>query len=86
MNPETNGGTTYSILIRERLDDGWSDWFEGMSLTCLDDGTLLTGNLPDQAALHGMLGRVQRLGLHLVSISEQDKDKFRSSDRNPFES
>jgi hypothetical protein len=28
--------------------------------------TLLTGDLLDQAALHGALGRVERLGLELI--------------------
>jgi hypothetical protein len=30
--------------------------------------TLLTGPVPDQAALHGLLARVRDLGLVLISI------------------
>ena len=46
----------YEIMIGGHLDPCWSDWFAAMKLTHLEgDGTLLSGHLPDQAALHGLL-------------------------------
>lgn len=60
----------YEIKIRGRLDQRWSDWFAGMKLTHLEgDETLLSGPLPDQGALHGLLERMRDLNLTLVSVT-----------------
>ena len=60
----------YEIRIKGHLDDRWADWFEGLTITLEEDGnTLLTGQIIDQAALHGLLKKVRDLCLPLVSVS-----------------
>jgi hypothetical protein len=44
-----------------------------MSLTHESDGTtILTGPVVDQAALHGLLGKVRDLGLPWIAVTEVD--------------
>lgn len=60
----------YEIRIEGYLDAGWSEWLAGLTLTHLEGGvTLLTGSLPDQAALHGLLERIRDLNLTLISMT-----------------
>jgi hypothetical protein len=60
----------YEIRLKGHLDDRWADWFEGLTLTALDNGeTLLTGPVIDQAALHAVLRKVRDLGMPLLSVT-----------------
>ena len=60
----------YEIRIKGHLDQRWSDWFAGLRLTHLEENeTLLSGPLPDQAALHGLLERIRDLNLTLISVT-----------------
>jgi hypothetical protein len=60
----------YEIKVRGHLDPHWSDWFAGLKVTHLEgDETLLSGPLPDQAALHGLLERIRDLNLTLISFT-----------------
>ena len=59
----------YEIRIGGYLDAQWQDWFDGMSVRLDADGTtLLSGPVPDQPALYGLLRKVRDLGLLLVSV------------------
>jgi hypothetical protein len=47
----------------------WSAVFTGLAVEPEPDGTtVVSGELPDQAALHGMLAAIRDLGLTLVSV------------------
>jgi hypothetical protein len=66
-------GTLYHIKVKGNLDPKWADWFEGFILESHGDGeTLLTGKMPDQAALHGMLSKINNLGLRLILVLQVD--------------
>jgi hypothetical protein len=59
----------YPITIQGHLTPDWAAVFDGMQVICLPDGnTLITGNMPDQAALYGLLMRLRDLDLTLISI------------------
>jgi hypothetical protein len=65
----TTGADYYEIRVRGLLDDHWSGWFEGLTLSSLANGeTLIAGPIQDQAALHGILAKIRDLGLHLLSV------------------
>jgi len=64
----------YQIRVRGQLDPRWSDWLEEFVITSSGEDSLLTGSVPDQAALHGVLGRIRDLGLTLVSIQPLEKE------------
>jgi len=60
----------YRIRVAGHLDQHWSAWFGDLAMTAEADGTTtLTGVLPDQAALHGLLARVRDLGVPLISVA-----------------
>jgi hypothetical protein len=64
------------IKIKGHLDDQWTDWFGGMTITLEENGDiLLTGPVVDQAALYGLLRRVRDLGMPLVSVNRVDNGK-----------
>ena len=72
INSESDPGQplVYQIRIKGHLGREWTDWFEGLTITALDNGeTLLTGPLIDQAALHGLLRKVRDLGVPLLSVN-----------------
>lgn len=78
--PESNQPLVYEIRIRGQLDDKWTDWFEGLTVTLPENGdTLLTGPVADQAALHGLLKKVRDLGMPLVSVIRIDGSRADSS-------
>ena len=70
--------TTYEIRVAGHLDDHWSGMLGDLTLRLHDDGsTVLTGQLADQAELHGVLARVRDLGVPLLSLrmSEDAPDR-----------
>jgi len=60
--------TFYEIQVKGYLDARWNEMFDGMSIAWQDNVTTISGMVPDQAALHGLLARVRDYGLVLISI------------------
>lgn len=67
--------TRYEIRIRGHLDRRWCDRLDGLSVEHAANGeTRLTGPLPDQAALHGVLKQLRDLGVPLLSIETTEEE------------
>ena len=59
----------YHIKVEGHLDDTLASWFDGLTVSNLEDGNaILSGELADQAALQGVLNRIGNLGLNLLSV------------------
>jgi len=59
----------YRIRVQGRLGPEWSAWFGGLSLGWQEpDQTVLSGQVMDQAALHGLLNTIRDLGLPLLEV------------------
>jgi hypothetical protein len=59
----------YRIVVTGRLTSRFGSAFEGFELEPRPGETALTGEIVDQAQLHGMLGRLRDLGIELVSVN-----------------
>jgi hypothetical protein len=81
-----SGGGIYEIYVKGHLDDSWSDWLEGLEVKLLDNGEMiLFGHIGDQAALMGILNKLYRLNLTLLSMSEVNQmNRFQSSKSGDF--
>ena len=63
----------YEIRVKGHLDERWSGWFDGLAIANVEDGdAILSGEIVDQSALHGVLNKVRDLGLPLVAVSRAE--------------
>ena len=66
----------YQIKLKGHLNESWADWFDGLTFTHESDGTTtLSGEIIDQAALHGLLKKIRDLGLPLLSVNQIETDQ-----------
>ena len=78
-----------SITVKGHLHERWTDWFDGLAVTNLENGeAILAGLMTDQAALHGVLSKVRDLALPLTAVHCGDgcsscKDHASTSDVAP---
>ena len=62
-----------SIRIKGHLDQSWREWLENLQIAHEEDGTShLAGTLSDQAALYGVLHKLDRLSLTLLSLERSE--------------
>jgi hypothetical protein len=70
----------YQIKVQGKLDDCWSEWFSGLTITVEGESppvTTLTGDI-DQAALRGILTKIWDLNLALVSVNPVESNQGKS--------
>ena len=68
---QPQGAGRYDIRLQGHLAGRWAARLGGMTLTQDGDGTtLVSGDIIDQAALHGLLNQVRDLGLPLLSVTK----------------
>jgi hypothetical protein len=60
----------YEIRVKDHLETYWFEWFEGWSVTNLENGEVLLKSLSvDQSKLHGTLNKIRDLNLTLLSVT-----------------
>jgi hypothetical protein len=67
-------GTRYRIVVRGELSDRYAVAFEGMQMETRDGKTILTGEVLNQQHLHGILDRINGLGLKLLSVQDLSEE------------
>lgn len=66
----------YEIRFSGHLDSTRAQTFNGLEMIQDPSGeTVLTGEIVDQAALHGVLSRIRDLGLPLLSVNRLSQDQ-----------
>jgi hypothetical protein len=65
----------YEIRVKGHLDQRWSTWLDGLSMSHEANGeTVLCGPVEDQAALHSLLIKVHTLNLTLLEVKLIEAD------------
>jgi len=63
--------TKYQIRLKGTLDSSWSEWFDGFTISIQGIETILVGVVCDQSALHGILAKINDLGLSIISVESR---------------
>ena len=59
----------YTIRVKDHLEPFWQTRFDNLTIAHEQDGTtMLSGLIPDQAALYGILVKMRDLGLTLLAL------------------
>jgi hypothetical protein len=70
----------YLLRIQGTIDSTWSDWFGGFTITPHNGESVLEGEVRDQAALHGILAKINDLGLCIISVEKRKPCKKENQD------
>jgi hypothetical protein len=60
------------IKVSGHLDKQWKEWFDNLEIKYEGENTVLTGEIADQAALHGLIIKIRDLNLKLISIDSEN--------------
>lgn len=66
-------GDRYEIRIKGHLALRWATWLDSELSQVGDGTTLVRAQVPDQAALHGLLNKLRDLSLPLISVTQVDR-------------
>jgi hypothetical protein len=64
----------YQIKVGGKLDQSWSAWFDNMNIAFEKGKTVISGEVADQSALHGLLTKIRDLGLTLIDVTRIEPD------------
>lgn len=72
-HPHAQSPQYYQIIVEGKIPESWSDWLGGVQLVSQKEDnemiiTTLSGPIPDQAALRGLLNRLWDLNLVLRAV------------------
>jgi hypothetical protein len=70
MKSGARGAATYRLVVRGELADRFAYLFNGMQMERVEGTTVFTGEVIDQAQLHGFIERIEELGLELLSVEQ----------------
>jgi hypothetical protein len=65
----------YEIRVRGRVSEATLQALEGMDADLAPAETVFHGPVTDQAGLHGLLDRIQSLGLELIEVRRLPADR-----------
>jgi hypothetical protein len=72
----------YDIRVAGQIDTQWSAWLDGLTITHPYAGeALISGEIVDQAALHGALNRIRNLNLVILSITMINSERVQPDHR-----
>jgi hypothetical protein len=81
INRPDSKSPIYLITVQGKLDDSWQIWFAGFSFSSEPAAqgqtlTTLTGEIPDQAALRGLLNKLWDLNLSLWAVRRAEAESW----------
>jgi hypothetical protein len=74
----SKGSRQYLIVVQGLLSEEWFEWLGDVSLGSINqlhspNQTTILSEIPDQAALRGLLNKIWDLNLTLISVYRQEK-------------
>jgi hypothetical protein len=75
----TRKSKSYRIVVRTEIGERFAAAFDGMDVRISEGQTIISGEVVDQAHLHGILDRINALGLELVSLQPCPEDRATSA-------
>ena len=68
---EKNGQDWYEVEVESHFNPQWFNWLDGWEITSSPSGnTLLSGQVVDQPALHGIFACIRDLNLKIISLKK----------------
>ena len=80
-NPYSQTPQRYQIRIRGHFGESLRHGFPDLDAQCCGEDTILSGALPDQSALYGVLAKIESLALELIEVRRMPSGVPETSDR-----